>query len=146
MIEEIIALIKYSAEHQHITISFKKDLEVLTLNANKTEIQQVILNLFKNSFDAMPAGGEIFVQTSRFQENDVHFVRMIFHDTGPGICDENLNNIFLPFYSTKKDSEHNLGLGLSVSYSIIKKYNGTIMVQNIDGAGCQFVITLPRAM
>jgi histidine kinase len=54
-------------------------------------------------------------------------------------------NVFLLFYSTKKGQENNLGLGLSVSYGIIKKYNGTISVENIDGAGCQFVITLPQS-
>jgi two-component system C4-dicarboxylate transport sensor histidine kinase DctB len=70
---------------------------------------------------------------------------MTFQDTGPGISDENPQNIFLPFYSTKKGSEQNLGLGLSVSYGIIKKYHGTITVENVEGAGCQFVITLPQS-
>jgi two-component system C4-dicarboxylate transport sensor histidine kinase DctB len=72
-------------------------------------------------------------------------VQISFHDTGPGICDDKPENIFLPFYSTKHGSEQNLGLGLSVSYSIIRKYHGTITVENVDSAGCRFVIMLPRS-
>ena len=93
----------------------------------------------------MPSGGEIFIKTTQITENGSECVQMTFKDTGPGICDENPSNVFLPFYSTKKGQENNLGLGLSVSYGIIKKYNGTILVQNIeDGAGCQVIITLPH--
>jgi PAS domain S-box-containing protein len=145
LIENILRLIKFNAQHQQIHIHFDHSQEVLSVHANKTEIQQVLLNLFKNSFDAILGGGQIFVQTSRFHENGSQFIRMTFSDTGPGICDENLNNIFLPFYSTKKGADNNLGLGLSVTYSIIKKYNGTITVQNFEDTGCQFVITLPQA-
>jgi hypothetical protein len=90
-------------------------------------------------------GVDDFVTTALLQENGTHAVQMTFMDTGPGICDENPSNIFLPFYSTKQGSENNLGLGLSVSYGIIQKYNGTIAVKNIDNTGCQFVITLPQS-
>ena len=108
-------------------------------------MKQVILNLLKNSFEAMSSGGEIHIAATLMTENDTRAVCVTFRDTGPGICDENPNNIFLPFYSTKKGQENNLGLGLSVSYGIIKKYNGTISVENIDSSGCQFVITLPQS-
>jgi C4-dicarboxylate-specific signal transduction histidine kinase len=72
---------------------------------------------------------------------------MIFtKDTGTGICDENPDDIFVPLYSTKKSSEENLGLGLSVSYGIIKKYHGTISVENIEGgAGCQFLLSFHQS-
>ncbi len=56
---------------------------------------------------------------------------------------ENINDIFLPFYSTKKGSKDNLGLGLSVSYGIITKYNGNIKVENLKKNGCRFIISLP---
>ena len=94
----------------------------------------------------MPSGGEIFIKTSLVAENGSNFVKIQFHDSGPGICDGNPDNIFLPFYSTKKGAQDNLGLGLSVSYGIIKKYNGTISVENIDQSGCQFIITIPQSI
>ena len=60
-----------------------------------------------------------------------------------GIEDENPNNIFLPFYSTKKQCRNNLGLGLYVSYGIIRKYRGDISVRNLEKAGCDFTVIFP---
>jgi signal transduction histidine kinase/ABC-type multidrug transport system ATPase subunit len=145
-IRNMLNLIKHNAKYKHITIHFEPYQHDLAIRANKHEIKQVILNLLKNSFEAMPSGGEIFIKTTQIRENGSNFAQMTFKDTGTGICDENPNNIFLPFYSTKKGGENNLGLGLSVSYSIIKKYNGTISVENIENAGCQFIITLPQSL
>ena len=145
VIRNMLNLLKHNASYKYITIHFEPYEQELLIRANKHEIKQVILNLLKNSFEAMPSGGNIFIKTMPITENDSESVQMIFKDTGPGICDDNPNNVFLPFYSTKKGQEHNLGLGLSVSYGIIKKYNGTISVKNIDESGCQFVITLPQA-
>jgi signal transduction histidine kinase len=115
------------------------------IQANKHEIRQVFLNLLKNSFEAMPAGGDIHIETTQITEDGVNVAKIIFQDTGSGICDENPNNIFLPFYSTKKGRGKNLGLGLSVSYGIIKKYHGTISVENSDHSGCRFLIHLPQS-
>ena len=52
------------------------------------------------------------------------------------------DNVFLPFYSAKKGSDANLGLGLSVSYGIVKKYKGNIAVKNLKGSGCEITVTL----
>jgi signal transduction histidine kinase/ABC-type branched-subunit amino acid transport system ATPase component len=145
LICSMLNLIKHSAQSKHITIHFDPCQHDLAIRANKNEIKQVILNLLKNSFEAMPSGGDIYIETFKIRENGSNFVQMRFKDTGPGICDENPNNIFLPFYSTKKGQENNLGLGLSVSYGIIKKYNGMISVENLDNTGCQFVINIPLA-
>jgi len=140
-----LKLIKHNASYQHITIKFEPCEQDLIVRVNRHEIKQVILNLLKNSFEAMPSGGQISIRTALIPENGGQNVQMIFHDTGPGIADENPNNIFLPFYSTKKGGENNLGLGLAVSYSIIQKYHGAMTVQNLEQAGCQFVITLPQS-
>ena len=144
LIRNMLNLIKHNAKYKHIKMQFEPHEDDVLIRANKNEIKQVILNLLKNSFEAMPSGGQIFIKTTIIPENGSNFVQIQFHDTGPGIYDENPDNIFLPFYSTKKGQEENLGLGLSVSYGIIKKYNGTIAVENIE-SGCQFVIHLPQA-
>ena len=145
-IRNMLNLLKHNAKYRHITIRFEPYEHELVIRANKHEIKQVILNLLKNSFEAMPSGGEIFIKTMQITEDGSEFVQMIFKDTGPGICDENPSNVFLPFYSTKKGQENNFGLGLSVSYGIIKKYNGTISVENIDSSGCQFTIKFPQPL
>jgi signal transduction histidine kinase/ABC-type multidrug transport system ATPase subunit len=145
-IQTMLNLIKHNAKYKHIMIRFEPYEHELLIRANRHEIKQVILNLLKNSFEAMPSGGEIFIKTTQITEDGAEFVQMIFKDTGPGIYDENPANVFLPFYSTKKGQENNLGLGLSVSYGIIKKYNGTISVENIDSSGCQFTIKFPQSL
>ena len=144
-IRAMLKLIKHNAGYQHIKIRFEPHPQELFVNVNRHEIKQVILNLLKNSFEAMPSGGQISIKTDALQSEGASWAQMTFHDTGPGIADDNPNNIFLPFYSTKKGKENNLGLGLSVSYNIIKKYHGTISVQNIEQSGCQFVISLPQS-
>lgn len=144
LIRNMLNLIQHNAKHKQIVLHFTPSSPELLIRANKNEIKQVILNLLKNSFEAMPAGGEIAITTAQITDNGANFAQMTFQDTGPGIGDENPNNIFLPFYSTKKGQD-NLGLGLSVSYGIVKKYNGSISVKNLDNAGCQFVMLLPQS-
>ncbi len=144
LIKNILNLIKYNAKYKNINIDFKESKDCLKLKANKNEIKQVLLNLLKNSFEEMPEGGTISINSGTVSINNSQFVNITIRDTGRGIGDENPNNIFLPFYSTKKGRSNNLGLGLSVSYGIIKKYNGNISVKNLKDAGCEFTITLPQ--
>ncbi|PIE31862.1 histidine kinase [candidate division KSB3 bacterium] len=144
LIHNMLNLIRFNATHKHIAIHFAPCDADIIIRANKNEIKQVLLNLFKNSFEVMPSGGKIFIHTLLVQQDGVSVVQIQFQDTGPGIVDDNPSNIFLPFYSTKKGDQHNLGLGMSVSYGIIKKYHGTISVENQGNSGCQFIITLPQ--
>jgi signal transduction histidine kinase/ABC-type branched-subunit amino acid transport system ATPase component len=144
LISSIINLIRFSARNRHIDIDFIPADQPIYLNANTNEIKQVILNLLKNSFEASGDGGEIQIRTSSFAIDYQDVACIIFRDNGIGIDDDNPDNIFLPFYSTKKGSDTNLGLGLSVSYGIIKKYHGNISVRNIPNSGCEFTIVLPQ--
>ena len=96
-------------------------------------------------YEAIEPGGKITIATDLKPINGEQHVIIIFEDTGTGIVNENLNNIFLPFYSTKKGNVNNLGLGLSISHSIITKNQGTISVQNMETVGCQFEISFPQS-
>jgi C4-dicarboxylate-specific signal transduction histidine kinase len=98
----------------------------------------------KNSFEAMPKGGRIEISVAEGEKEGVPAVIVRVRDSGPGIAHENPNDVFLPFYSTKRgeDLQH-LGLGLSVTYGIVTKYNGEISVENLQTAGCEFTISLP---
>jgi C4-dicarboxylate-specific signal transduction histidine kinase len=94
----------------------------------------------------MPRGGTIDVSVHTESEADDSPVVIRFRDSGPGIHQENPNDIFLPFSTTKRGKDQqNLGLGLSVTYGIIRKYNGTIAVENLATEGCQFTIRIPRS-
>lgn len=145
VIQRMLTLVRHHARRQQIRIHFIPCAAEVFIRANDNEIKQVILNLLKNSFEAMPAGGDIFIATALVPIHAGHLVELTFRDTGCGICDENPNNIFLPFYSTKTKNSSNIGMGLSVSYGIITKYQGTIIVENTTDSGCQFLIRLPAA-
>ena len=144
LIASIINLIRFNAKNKKIRIEYTPAEHPINLNANMNEIKQVVLNLLKNSFEASDGGGVIGIQTSSVNMDGRPFACIVFKDDGIGIDDENPDNIFLPFYSTKKGNDANLGLGLSVSYGIVKKYKGNISVKNLKGTGCEFTITLPQ--
>jgi len=144
LIASIINLIRFNAKNKKIRIEYTPAGQPINLNANMNEIKQVVLNLLKNSFEASDGGGVICIHTSSVTMDGRPFACIVFKDDGIGIEDENPDNIFLPFYSTKKGNDANLGLGLSVSYGIVKKYKGNISVKNLEGSGCEFTITLPQ--
>ena len=144
MIGSIIGLLRHSAHDKEISISFLSSEKKLLLKVNRNEIKQVLLNLVKNSFEAMPGGGDITIGTSlAADEKGRPCATIEFNDTGPGIQGANLNNVFIPFYSTRKGKGDNVGLGLSICYGIIKRHDGFMRVKNIEHSGCQFTITLP---
>jgi signal transduction histidine kinase/ABC-type branched-subunit amino acid transport system ATPase component len=144
LIASIINLIRFNAKNKKIRIEYTPTGHPINLNANINEIKQVVLNLLKNSFEASDGRGVIGIKTSSVNMDGKPFACIVFKDDGIGIEDENPDNIFLPFYSTKKGNDANLGLGLSVSYGIVKKYKGNISVKNLEGSGCEFTITLPQ--
>jgi signal transduction histidine kinase/ABC-type branched-subunit amino acid transport system ATPase component len=142
LISSILNLIRFSARKKHIKIDFKPSRQTIYLSANANEIKQVILNLLKNSFEAYDGIGKIDISTFIKGDLSNRTACIVFRDYGCGIEDVNPDNIFLPFYS-KKNSDTNLGMGLSVSYGILRKYHGKISVRNSPNAGCEFTITLP---
>jgi signal transduction histidine kinase len=123
-----------------------KDIEVvLNLDESLPEIKadpgligQVILNILLNAVHAITPPGRIEVAT-RASGN---FIEMIFSDMGCGIPADRMKKIFDPFFTTK-DSEKGVGLGLAVSYGIIKKHGGEIEVKSTVGKGSAFIVRLP---
>jgi PAS domain S-box-containing protein len=139
-IANLVDLLKYGAEKRDIKVSFISELDDAQFTGNKTEIRQVLLNLVRNGFEAMPDGGKLSLHLST--DKSLLFYRIICRDNGTGISEEILNNIFLPFYSTKTESAKNTGLGLSLSYGIINKHRGRITVRNLN-PGSEFILELP---
>jgi signal transduction histidine kinase/ABC-type branched-subunit amino acid transport system ATPase component len=144
VIRSTMSLLRHNAADKRISITFSSSEKSLSLTVNRNEIKQVILNLVKNSFEAMPGGGDIRIDTARStDENGRPCAAIVFTDTGPGIQETNLNNVFIPFYSTRKGKGDNVGLGLSICYGIVKRHNGSMNVRNTEKTGCQFTIRLP---
>jgi two-component system, NtrC family, sensor kinase len=130
----------FSNEFKIHKVRFSKEIRgpSLALRLDKGGLQQVLVNLFLNGIQAMPKGGELKVALERIKDE----VRIDVTDTGVGIPPENLEKVFDPFFTTKKEGE-GTGLGLSVSYSIIRKHGGRIQVQSSAGVGTTFSIFLP---
>jgi len=102
-------------------------------------LQQVVLNLLTNSREAMVGGGEIRIETGPVAERR-GWLRLSIADSGPGIAPEALSKIFDPFFTTKVEGT---GLGLSVSYGIVRDHQGTVDVESVPGKGTTFVLTFP---
>ena len=107
---------------------------------DRHQIEQVFLNLVVNATQAMAPGGTLTIATGFDAVDDL--VRVEVRDTGRGIAPEHLPHIFDPFFSTK--GVEGTGLGLSVSYGIIRNHRGSIKVKSTVGVGTTFVIELPR--
>jgi signal transduction histidine kinase len=105
-----------------------------------TRLQQVFLNLFMNARDAMPSGGMLEVRTGAQNGS----VEVEVTDTGQGIPAEHLHRIFDPFFTTKATGR-GTGLGLSVSYGIIKEHAGKVDVRSTPGQGTSFRLEFPVA-
>ena len=102
------------------------------------QLQQVFTNIIMNAHQAMPDGGELRITTHKLG-NEIH---VLFADTGNGIPSEDLKHIFDPFFTTKEVGQ-GTGLGLSVSYGIVRNHNGTIEVESRQKVGTIFVVRLP---
>jgi PAS domain S-box-containing protein len=118
------------------------------IKVDKTQMHQVFLNLFLNAIQAMPNGGELKIEAhpmistslEGFKQN---FVKVVISDTGKGIPPHIVHRIFDPFFTTKSKG---VGLGLSITYQIIKKHGGTIKVESQWERGTSFVINLPETL
>lgn len=105
------------------------------------QINQIFMNILVNAAHAIPNRGEIHISTA--QKNNG--VEIVIKDTGTGIPATKIDKIFDPFFTTKEPGK-GTGLGLHVTYNIIKKHGGTIEVKSIVGEGTEFVIWLPERM
>lgn len=112
------------------------------LYASGNQLTQVFINLILNAIEAMPDGGELRVSACLVEEGGRDNIELEFADTGVGIPPEHMERIFEPFFSTKQEVK-GVGLGLAISYGIVKGHGGTITVSSQEGKGTTFTIRLP---
>jgi len=131
-------------QHMKNKHNFAIDLEckaTTEVKINQQELQQVLVNLVVNAIHALPkAGGHIRINTRNWEERGV---AICVRDNGIGMDEEQLGHVFNPFYSTKGQGD-GTGLGLSVSYGLIRRYGGTITVDSAPGRGTEFTVWLLR--
>ena len=144
----------FSQTRKDVVVYGKYEKSLHMVDADQGQLRQVFLNLFINAWQAMPGGGNIYVNTSNavLTENDIsaydlpsgRYVKISVTDTGTGIDKKILDNIFTPFFSTK-DIDEGTGLGLASVYGIVTNHGGIIKAYSEKGKGTTFDIFLPAS-
>jgi len=146
IIENSISLFGRQLERDGITLEIDAGSEVLPVRADASRLRQVVVNMISNAHHALkdkPDGEKLFRITVRNAERlGRHLVRIEFYDNGPGVPPENIDKIFDPFFTTRRDSG-GTGLGLSLSFGIIRGYGGQIWAESEPGSYTRFVVELP---
>ena len=140
MVEETLSLLSHPFRTGQVQVIRNLSPELPAVLGSGNRLQQVFLNLFLNARDAMPSGGMLEVRSAAYNGT----VEVEVTDTGAGISRENLARIFDPFFTTKATAR-GTGLGLSVSYGIIKEHAGKIEVRSTPGKGTSFRLEFPAA-
>jgi len=140
VLEETLTLVQHPFKTARVSVVRNYSAELPPVRGSATRLQQVFLNLFMNARDAMPNGGMLEVRTGAQNGS----VEIEVSDTGTGIPPENLHRIFDPFFTTKATGR-GTGLGLSVSYGIIKEHAGKVEVRSTPGKGTSFRLEFPVA-
>lgn len=145
IIRDVITLLEKEATSKGITIEESYSPELPQFAVDFQQMQQVFLNLLLNAVQAMPDGGRIKIEGTVLgsetpEEGASPRLQIAIKDTGHGIPQESLDNIFNPFFSTKPGGT---GLGLPIAQRILEHHGGTLTVTSFENEGTTFVITLP---
>lgn len=135
-----ISLIRNQAHIAGIHLDLNVEDGLPCVQGDLRNLQQVFTNLLLNAIQASPAGGRVLISAGLDPEKQL--VRMSVLDSGPGVPADIRQQIFEPFFSTKEVGK-GTGLGLAVSYSIVKRHRGRIEVRGEEGQGAEFVVLLP---
>lgn len=139
LIEETLQFMNYEFKRCKIKVTKRLSPDLSSITADSNQIKEVFLNLTLNAKNAMPHGGELTVCTRNI--NSGKGIIIEFTDTGVGIPKKDLNQIFIPFFTTHRTTGK--GLGLAITHRIVQTYGGTIIVKSKVGKGTTFTIKLP---
>jgi PAS domain S-box-containing protein len=139
---------------KEISIFLKQEKDLWTVEVDRGQIEQVFLNLFVNAWQAMPAGGELYLETGNIVLDEFYcsphamkpgnYVKVSITDTGAGMDEATRQRIFEPFFTTK-EMGRGTGLGLASAYGVLKNHGGLINVYSERGKGTTFTLYLPAS-
>ena len=139
-IREVLTLMRHQLELEGLRIETSLDESLPPVQGDSEKLKQVLMNLILNARQAITGPGEITVSSSYLAPEQKAMIRI--HDTGSGIAPEFINKVFDPFFTTKPTG-HGTGLGLSLSYGIVKEHGGDLLVTSYPGRGSTFSMVLP---
>jgi signal transduction histidine kinase len=148
LISQTLVLIHTTLQEQQIEIQFEYFTDESVLFGDAEQLKQVFLNILLNAIDAMsdntpeqPRVLIISIEKGVMMDAGNRYLLISFEDTGKGIDEKNIENIFNPFFSTK---EEGTGLGLAISYGVVNRHGGDIELKSAPGKGTMFTIKLPQ--
>ncbi len=140
VIDRCLLLVRPQLERGGVEVQLKLAKDLPRVPCDPAQIEQVLLILIMNAKDAMPRGGNLWIETQL--SNAERAIEIQVRDDGAGIAPEVLSHIFEPFVTTKERG-HSVGLGLAISRGIVERHKGHIEVESVLGRGSAFTITLP---
>jgi len=145
----------FSRTRKEIRVHRKYQKDIWSVEVDLSQIEQVLLNLYVNAGQAMPGGGNLYLQTENVTLNENYvrhfsakkgdYVKISVKDTGVGMDEDTIKRIFDPFFTTK-DRSRGTGLGLASAYGIIKNHGGIINAHSMIGQGSTFDVYLPASL
>jgi C4-dicarboxylate-specific signal transduction histidine kinase len=139
---EVLDLVRNELTRRRVTATSSLAPGLAPVNGDRVQLQQVVLNLVLNAFDAMSDTEAARRQLELSTKMDDGFVQIVVSDRGPGIPEGQLDRVFEPFVTFR---EKGLGLGLAISRSIVSAHGGSIRAENNAGGGATFRCFLPAA-
>jgi len=139
IIVQSLELVAHQTIFQDVEVCYDPAENLPEIEVDIDQLQQVFFNMFINAGQAMPEGGQLTILTQVLEQEGM--LEIVVQDSGSGIEAADLDRIFDPFFSTK--AQQGTGLGLSVSYGIIRNHGGTVDVHSREGEGTRFSIRLP---
>jgi len=139
VINEVFGFLSKEAEYRSIAVSVDAPADIPQLENDRGSLQEIFLNLFNNAFAAMSDEGHLEITV---RQQDLNHVSVTVADDGSGIPQSDVKRVFEPYFSTKT-KQGGTGLGLFITYGLVKKIGGTISVHSEVGKGTSFFITLP---
>ena len=140
-VTEALSLMESRLQSEDVAVDIRMPETVLSATGGAVRLQQVLVNLVSNSLDAMHATSDKRLTISAFENGDA--VSISVRDNGPGIPAEDFDKLFDPFFSTKEVGE-SMGLGLSITFGIVRQFGGEMTAENHPDGGAVFTVSLQR--
>lgn len=139
ILKEVLELVRYKSRYERIDIQMNLQSDLPDIVGDPSGLRQVCMNLLINAHQAINGAGLVEISTSSSEQSTVLFQ---IRDTGSGISRDAIDQIWDPFFTTKEVGQ-GLGLGLAVTYNIVKRHGGDITVESQKGKGSKFTVRMP---
>ncbi len=141
IVQSVVTLTGHKMQLQRIELQTRLAKTPLTIDGDTNRLQQGLLNLVFNAMEAMPDGGKLRIESKLDKQKKQIVIEIA--DTGQGIAEEHMDQIFTPFFTTKSEGQ-GTGLGLPITYDVVKMHRGEIKADSCLGQGTCFVLTFPQ--